>query len=103
MASTGASLERRLERLETVFRARRQPQIVVVRLIDEEPSDELTQRDDVLVIQRVTIAPQERAPEDALVDAPAEAIFGGGEGRPQYETQPTRFNRIIDYPNIGVV
>ena len=56
----------------------------------------------MLVIQRVTITPQERAPEDPLTaDTPADAIFGGGEGRPQYETQPTRFNRIIDYPNIG--
>jgi hypothetical protein len=44
MASAGASLERRLERLETVLRARRQPQITVVRLVDVEPDDELAQR-----------------------------------------------------------
>jgi hypothetical protein len=61
--STGASMERRLERLEAAAKARRQSQVVVVRLIDEEPSEELWARDDVTVIQRVTIAPPDREVE----------------------------------------
>jgi hypothetical protein len=106
MASTGASLERRLERLETAYRARRQPQITVVRLVDEDPSDELTQREDVLVIQRVMVAPPEREPEQPIIETPAEAkaIFGGGHDRPRRaEERPTRFSRIIDYPKVGLV
>jgi hypothetical protein len=57
----------------------------------------------VLVIHRVLVARAERELEAPLVEARAEAIFGGGQTRRKHETQPTRFSRLIDYPNIGVV
>jgi hypothetical protein len=100
MASAGASLERRLERLETAYRARRQPQITVVRLIDEEPSDELTQRDDVLVIQRVMVAAPERAIETAPVMPEPVTPSIDRPSRP--DTQPTRFSRMLPEP-VGIV
>ena len=100
MASAGASLERRLEHLETAYRARRQPQITVVRLIDEEPNDELIQRDDVLVIQRVLVAP----PEHPIEEPPAipEPVTPSIDRPSRPDTQPTRFSRMLPEP-VGIV
>jgi hypothetical protein len=101
MASAGASLERRLERLETAYRARRQPQITVVRHIDEEPDDELTQRDDVLVIQRVMVTP----PEHPIEEPPAlpEPVTPSIDRPSRPDTQPTRFSRILPDQPLGIV
>ena len=100
MASAGASLERRLERLETAYRARRQPQITVVRLVDVEPDDEHAQRDDVLVIQRVMVA----APELPIEEPPAiqEPVTPSIDRPSQPDAQPSRFSRILPEP-VGIV
>jgi hypothetical protein len=100
MASAGASLGRRLERLETAYRARRQPQITVVRLVDEEPDGDLAQRDDVLVIQRVMVAP----PEHPIEEPPAmpEPVTPSIDRPSRPDAQPTRFSRILPEP-LGLV
>jgi hypothetical protein len=101
MASAGASLERRLERLETAYRARRQPQITVVRLIDEEPSDEIAQREGVLVIQRVLVAPPDHPIEDP--QAMPEPVTPSIDRPSRPDTQPTRFSRILPDQPLGIV
>src|SRR6202521_34226 len=101
MASAGASLERRLERQETAYRARRQPQITVVRLVDVEPDDDLAQRDDVLVIQRVLVAP----PEHPIEEAPAmpEPVTPSIDRPSRPDVQPSTFSRILPDQPLGIV
>ncbi len=112
MASTGASLDRRLERLEAALKARLQPQITVLRLIDEAPSAELKARDDVLVIQRALVDPPERPIEESLalpepvtppIDRPSRFERDLSAPPSPTELENMRFSRLLPEQKLGIV